>query len=85
MRPGRHAGWALAWLGATVTAQGGDATVEHALLKQARISIRFGTLNNCLFDEANPSGTVCLENTMIPPGHSGPCRTVAARTAAATA
>ncbi|MFJ9901255.1 integrase [Streptomyces sp. NPDC091280] len=56
----------------TVAAQGGDATVEHALLKQARISIRFGTLNNCLFDEANPSGALCLENTVIPPGHSGP-------------
>lgn len=38
----------------TVTAQGGDATVEHTLLKQARISICFGTLNNCLVDEANP-------------------------------
>ncbi|MGW7048850.1 hypothetical protein ACWGDT_40575 [Streptomyces avermitilis] len=56
----------------TVAAQGGDATVEHALLKQARISIRFGTLNNCLFDAANPAGAVCLENTVIPPGHTGP-------------
>ncbi|MFF9714658.1 integrase [Streptomyces sp. NPDC014603] len=56
----------------TVAAQGGDATVEHALLKQARISIRFGTLNNCLFDAANPAGAVCLENTLIPPGHTGP-------------
>ncbi|MEU6352988.1 hypothetical protein ABZ896_27285 [Streptomyces sp. NPDC047072] len=42
----------------TVAAQGSDATVEHALLKQARISIRFGTLNNCLFDAANPAGTI---------------------------
>ncbi|MFF5841339.1 integrase [Streptomyces massasporeus] len=56
----------------TVAAQGGDATVEHALLKQARISIRFGTLNNCLFDVANPAGAVCLESTVIPPGHTGP-------------
>ncbi|MGF2209497.1 integrase [Streptomyces albidoflavus] len=56
----------------TVAAQGGDATVEHALLKQARVSIRFGTLNNCLFDAANPAGAVCLENTVIPPGHTGP-------------
>ncbi|MFJ8003159.1 hypothetical protein [Streptomyces fagopyri] len=55
-----------------VAAQGGDATVEHALLKQARVSIRFGTLNNCLFDVANPVGAVCLENTVIPPGHTGP-------------
>ncbi|MFI6145107.1 integrase [Streptomyces sp. NPDC051109] len=54
----------------TVAAQGGDATVEHALLKQARVSIRFGTLNNCLF--ANPAGAVCLDNTVIPPGHTGP-------------
>ncbi|GHF71016.1 hypothetical protein GCM10010218_60440 [Streptomyces mashuensis] len=56
----------------TVAAQGGDATVEHALLKQARVSIRFGTLNNCLFDAANPAGAVCLENTVIPSGHTGP-------------
>ncbi|KOU51515.1 hypothetical protein ADK56_09785 [Streptomyces sp. MMG1522] len=56
----------------TAAAQGGDATVEHALLKQARVSIRFGTLNNCLFDAANPAGAVCLENTVIPPGHTGP-------------
>ncbi|MFF2132424.1 integrase [Streptomyces olivochromogenes] len=56
----------------TVAAQGGDATVEHALLKKARVSIRFGTLNNCLFDAANPAGAVCLENTVIPPGHTGP-------------
>ncbi|MET7593863.1 integrase [Streptomyces sp. NPDC005481] len=55
-----------------VAAQGGDATVEHALLKQARVSIRFGALNNCLFDVANPVGAVCLENTVIPPGHTGP-------------
>ncbi|MFF2409773.1 integrase [Streptomyces sp. NPDC058092] len=56
----------------TFAAQGGDATVEHALLKQARVSIRFGTLNNCLFDATNPAGAVCLENTVIPPGHTGP-------------
>ncbi|GAA2750352.1 integrase [Kitasatospora cinereorecta] len=56
----------------TVAAQGGDTTVEHALLKQARVSIRFGTLNNCLFDAANPAGALCLENTVIPPGHTGP-------------
>ncbi|MEV0636337.1 integrase [Streptomyces sp. NPDC050619] len=56
----------------TVAAQRGDVTVEHALLKQARVSIRFGTLNHCLFDAANPAGAVCLENTVIPPGHTGP-------------
>ncbi|MGW0749801.1 integrase [Streptomyces sp. NPDC002587] len=56
----------------TATAHGGDATVEHALLKNARISIRFGTLNNCLFDASDPLGAVCLENAVIPPGHTGP-------------
>ncbi|MFE3901272.1 integrase [Streptomyces sp. NPDC059153] len=53
-------------------AQSGDATVEHTLLKQSRISIRFGTLNHCLFDAANPAGAVCLDNTVIPTGHTGP-------------
>ncbi|MGY5533915.1 integrase [Streptomyces sp. C-3] len=56
----------------TVAAHGGDAAVEEAMLKKARISIRFGTLNNCLFDAANPVGALCLENTLLPPGHTGP-------------
>jgi hypothetical protein len=56
----------------TVKAQGGDSVVEHALLKKARISIHFGTLNNCLFDAANPTGAACLENAVIPAGHTGP-------------
>ncbi|MEV5915166.1 integrase [Streptomyces chartreusis] len=56
----------------TVRARGGDARVEEDLLRKARITIRFGALNNCLFDPSNPSGAICLENTVIPEGHTGP-------------
>ncbi|MFE3173086.1 integrase [Amycolatopsis sp. NPDC059090] len=57
---------------ATVHARGGDARVETDLLRKSRITIRFGALNNCLFDPANPTGALCLENATIPDGHSGP-------------
>jgi hypothetical protein len=56
----------------TVKARCGDAAVERALLRTARTSIRFGTLNHCAFDENNPTGALCLENAIIPPGHTGP-------------
>lgn len=56
----------------TVAARGGDATVERALLRSQRISIRFGSLNHCAFDEANPAGALCLDNTTVPDGHRGP-------------
>jgi hypothetical protein len=52
--------------------QHGDARVEYDLLRKARISIRFGKLNHCTLDEANPVGAKCLENTVIPSGHQGP-------------
>ncbi|MFD9418773.1 hypothetical protein ACFWC9_29250 [Streptomyces goshikiensis] len=57
---------------ATARARHGDARVEADLLSKARITIRFGTLNNCLFDERNPAGAVCLENAIVPDGHTGP-------------
>ncbi|MEU8934801.1 integrase [Streptomyces sp. NPDC048409] len=56
----------------TVNANGGDARIEEDMLRKARITIRFGMLNNCLFDEANPKGAICLENAVIPKGHTGP-------------
>ncbi len=56
----------------TVKARHGDARVEDDLLRRARITIRFGTLNNCLFDERNPAGAVCLDNAIVPDGHTGP-------------
>jgi hypothetical protein len=70
----------------TVKARIGDATVERALLRKARISIRFGTLNHRAFGENNPTGALCLENAIIPPGHTGPLQVHGAdQTAAATA
>lgn len=56
----------------TVKARSGDAAVERALLLKTRISLRFGSLNHCAFDESNPAGAVCLEKTTIPAGHKGP-------------
>ena len=53
-------------------AHGGDATLERALLRQARISIRFGVLNHCVMDQNNPAGAACLENAIVPDGHKGP-------------
>ncbi|RFZ10397.1 hypothetical protein DSM43518_02311 [Mycobacterium marinum] len=56
----------------TIQTRGGDATVERAMLRKARISIRFGTLNHCVMDEKNPAGAACLDNAVIPAGHKGP-------------
>lgn len=55
-----------------VQARGGDATVERAMLRNARLSIRFGALNHCVMDESNPAGAACLDNAIIPEGHTGP-------------
>ena len=56
----------------TIQARRGDATVERALLRNARLSIRFGVLNHCVIDDDNPAGAVCLENAVVPEGHKGP-------------
>ncbi|MFZ2175776.1 MAG: hypothetical protein WAW17_17415 [Rhodococcus sp. (in: high G+C Gram-positive bacteria)] len=56
----------------TVQARGGDAIVERAMLRKARLSIRFGVLNHCVMDENNPVGAACLENAVVPEGHKGP-------------
>ncbi|MGH3634148.1 MAG: hypothetical protein ACRDTS_08660 [Mycobacterium sp.] len=55
-----------------VRARNGDATVERALLRNARLSIRFGVLNHCAMDPNNPTGALCLENAVVPEGHNGP-------------
>lgn len=55
-----------------VQARGGDATVERAMLRNARLSIRFGVLNHCAMEQNNPAGAACLENAVIPEGHKGP-------------
>lgn len=56
----------------TANVQHADGRVEYDLLRKARISIRFGKLNHCTLDEADPSGAKCLEDTVVPPGHQGP-------------
>ncbi|MDJ0340182.1 integrase [Streptomyces sp. H10-C2] len=57
---------------ATVKARNGDARTADTLLRTTRIHIRFGMLNNCTADHTNPVGAVCLENAIIPEGHTGP-------------
>jgi hypothetical protein len=56
----------------TAVARQGDARTEYDLLRKARISLRFGKLNHCLFDDNNPAGAKCLESAIVPPGHRGP-------------
>ncbi|MFJ5882617.1 integrase [Kitasatospora cineracea] len=53
-------------------ARQGDVNVEYDLLRKAGISLRFGKLNHCLFDERNPTGAKCIENAIVPEGHTGP-------------
>ncbi|MFJ5819367.1 hypothetical protein ACIQGT_36570 [Streptomyces sp. NPDC093108] len=57
---------------ATVKARNGDARTADTLLRTTRIHIRFGMLNNCTADQTNPVGAVCLENAIVPEGHTGP-------------
>ncbi|MET9129651.1 integrase [Streptomyces antibioticus] len=57
---------------ATVKARNGDARTADTLLRTTRIHIRFGMLNNCTADHTNPVGAVCLENAIVPEGHTGP-------------
>jgi hypothetical protein len=57
---------------AKIEAHSGDARVEYDLLRKAGITVRFGTLNHCTLDEANPIDAKCLENAIVPPGHHGP-------------
>ncbi|QWQ43703.1 integrase [Streptomyces sp. YPW6] len=57
---------------ATVKARNVSSRVEEDLLRKAGITIRFGVLNNCLYDASQPAGAVCLENAIIPEGHTGP-------------
>ncbi|MDX3577713.1 MULTISPECIES: integrase [Streptomyces] len=59
-------------INATVKARNGDARTADSLLRTTRIHIRFGMLNNCTADHTNPVGAVCLENAIIPEGHTGP-------------
>ncbi|MEU8794587.1 hypothetical protein [Streptomyces sp. NPDC048643] len=57
---------------ATNQAQRGDPRVELDLLRRTRLSVRFGKLNHCTMDDANPVGAKCLEDAIVPEGHQGP-------------
>ncbi|SOR84460.1 MULTISPECIES: hypothetical protein [Streptomyces] len=57
---------------ATSQAQRGDLRVELDLLRRTRLSVRFGKLNHCTMDDANPVGAKCLEDAIVPEGHQGP-------------
>lgn len=56
----------------TAQARGGDTTVERALLRKARISLRFGVLNHCAMDDNNSASAACLQHAVVPDGHTGP-------------
>ncbi len=53
-------------------ARNGDVRVEYDLLRKTRFSIRFGKLNHCTMDDANPAGAKCIEEAIVPEGHRGP-------------
>jgi hypothetical protein len=59
-------------LRANQKAQRGDLRVEYGLLRQVHLTVRFGKLNHCTMDEANPVGAKCLEDAVVPEGHQGP-------------
>lgn len=57
---------------ATRTAKTGDKRIEYDLLHKTRVTLRFGKLNHCTFDQNNPDGAKCIEKAIIPAGHTGP-------------
>ncbi|CAL9278957.1 hypothetical protein [Streptomyces sp. SudanB182_2057] len=59
-------------LQSTTAAQRGDVRVEHDLLRRTRISVRFGKLNHCTMNDADPTGAKCIEDAVVPDGHRGP-------------
>ncbi|MEU9286230.1 hypothetical protein AB0D57_16285 [Streptomyces sp. NPDC048275] len=56
----------------TRTAKTGDKRTEYDLLHKTRIALRFGKLNHCTFDHNHPDGAKCIEEAVIPAGHTGP-------------
>lgn len=46
----------------SLQAKGGDKRIEYDLLRKTRLSIRFGKLNHCTFDETNPTSAKCLQD-----------------------
>ncbi|WP_416969351.1 hypothetical protein [Streptomyces sp. 4F14] len=56
----------------TRTAKTGGKRIEYDLLHKTRVILRFGKLNHCAFDQNNPDGAKCIEEAILPAGHSGP-------------
>ncbi|MGV4923835.1 integrase [Streptomyces sp. BHT-5-2] len=57
---------------ATRTAKTGDKRTEYDLLHKTRVTLRFGKLNHCTLDHNHPDGAKCLEEAVVPAGHTGP-------------
>jgi hypothetical protein len=53
-------------------ARHGDARVEYDFLRKTQLSLRFGKLNHCAMNDADPTGAKCVEDAVIPDGHHGP-------------
>ena len=72
-------------ISAAVQARGGDARVESDMLRKSRITIRFGTLNNCLFDRRTLPAPSAWRTPPSPTGTQVRFTNAAAPTDAATA
>jgi hypothetical protein len=68
-----------------VQARGGDATVERAMLRNSRLSIRFGVLNHCAMTTTTRPAPPAWKTRSSPTAIRDRCKTAAGPTAAPTA